>query len=55
MDVEDVDAARDRVVAAGGEITLEKMAIPGVGWLVSAKDPNGLYFGLLQGDEDASG
>lgn len=55
MDVEDVDAARERVVAAGGEITHEKMAIPGVGWLVSAKDPNGLYFALLQGDDDADG
>jgi predicted enzyme related to lactoylglutathione lyase len=51
----DVDAARERVVATGREVTLEKMAIPGVGSLVFARDRNGLYFGVLQGDEDAGG
>ena len=54
MDVDDLDAARERVVAAGGTITLERMAIPGVGWLIYATDPNGLHFGLLQSDQSAS-
>ena len=53
MDVDDLDAARERVVAAGGTITLERMAIPRVGWLIYATDPNGLHFGLLQSDESA--
>jgi hypothetical protein len=53
MDVDDLDAARERVVAAGGRITLERMAIPGVGWLIYATDPNGLHFGLLQSDQSA--
>jgi len=30
------------------------MAIPGVGWLIYATDPNGLYFGLLQSDDSAT-
>ena len=54
MDVEDLDAARERVVAAGGIITMERMAIPGVGWLIYATDPNGLHFGLLQTDQSAT-
>jgi predicted enzyme related to lactoylglutathione lyase len=54
MDVEDFEAARERVVAAGGTITMERMAIPGVGWLIYATDPNGLQFGLLQSDESAT-
>ena len=54
MDVEDLDAARERVVAAGGIITMERMAIPGVGWLIYATDPNGRHFGLLQTDQSAT-
>jgi len=53
VEVDDLDAARERVVAAGGRITLERMAIPGVGWLIYATDPNGLHFGLLQSDQSA--
>lgn len=53
MDVDDLDAARERVIAAGGTITLERMAIPGVGWLIYATDPNGVHFGLLQSDDSA--
>jgi len=41
-DADNLDAAPERVVAAGGTITLERMAIPGVGWLIYANDPNGL-------------
>jgi len=54
MDVDDLDAARARVVDAGGIVTMERMAIPGVGWLIYATDPNGLYFGLLQSDDSAT-
>jgi len=53
VEVDDLDAARERVVAAGGRITLERMAIPGVGWLIYATDPNGLHIGLLQSDQSA--
>jgi predicted enzyme related to lactoylglutathione lyase len=54
MDVDDLDAASERVVAAGGAITLERTAIPGVGWLIYATDPNGLSFGLLESDSSAT-
>jgi hypothetical protein len=54
MDVGDLATARERVVAAGGTITMERMAIPGVGWLIYATDPNGLHFGVLQADESAT-
>lgn len=54
MDVEDVDAARERVVAAGGTITAERMTIPGIGWVVMAADPSGVHFGMLQADESAT-
>ena len=54
MDVEDLEAARERLVAAGGTITIERATIPGVGWLIYATDPNGLRFGSLQSDESAA-
>ena len=41
-------------VAAGGIVTMDRMAIPGVGWLIYATDPNGLHFGLRQADESAT-
>lgn len=53
MNVDDLDAARERVVAAGGEIEAERMAIPGVGSLIMASDPNGVRFGLLEEEGSA--
>ena len=53
MEIEDVDAFCDRVIGAGGEITTERSAIPGVGWFVLATDPNGVHFGMLQADDTA--
>lgn len=46
--VADVDAYVDKVKAAGGSIALDKMQVPGVGWLVYVKDPEGNLFGMLQ-------
>ena len=39
--VDDVDAVRDRVVAAGGQILMEKTTIPQVGQLLAFADPGG--------------
>lgn len=50
-EVADVDAFGQRVIAARGEVTAERSAIPGVGWFVMARDPNGAYFGMLQADD----
>ena len=48
--VENVDTYIDKVKTAGGSIALNKMQVPGVGWLVYVKDPEGNIFGMLQPD-----
>ncbi len=54
LDVPDLDAAVARVEAAGGKITVPKMAVPGVGWLVYANDTEGNTFGMMQNDPSAA-
>ena len=39
--VDDLDAARERIVAAGGSIVMERATIPGVGRLIAFIDPGG--------------
>ncbi len=39
--VEDVDLARERIVAAGGKILMEKFTITNVGHLIAFEDPGG--------------
>jgi predicted enzyme related to lactoylglutathione lyase len=51
--VEDIDEAIDRVKANGGEIVLEKDAIPGVGYQAYIKDNMGIIIGLHQEDPNA--
>jgi predicted enzyme related to lactoylglutathione lyase len=51
--VSSVDDYVARVKEAGGEVAMEKMAIPGVGWLAYCKDPEGSLFGLHQMDPSA--
>ncbi len=48
ISVADLDAQMDKVKAAGGSIALDKMEVPGIGWLAYAKDPEGNLFGMLQ-------
>ena len=48
--VENVDAYIEKVKAGGGSVALDKMQVPGVGWLVYVKDPEGNIFGMLQPD-----
>lgn len=48
IDVPDIDLAVEAVRANGGTIMREKIEMPGVGWFVSAKDPEGNRFGLMQ-------
>lgn len=54
LDVPSVDDWSAKVTAAGGQIVLPKMAIPGVGWLAYCKDPEGNTFGIMQADESAA-
>ncbi len=52
--VEDVQAHADRIVAAGGEIILPKVPVPGFGWLAQFKDPEGNILALWQSDRSAA-
>jgi hypothetical protein len=51
--VEDIDEVVAKVKANGGEIVLEKDAIPGVGYQAYIKDNMGIIVGLHQEDSKA--
>jgi predicted enzyme related to lactoylglutathione lyase len=53
IDVPSVDEYLAKIEASGGTIALPKMAIPGIGWLAYAKDPEGSIFGIMQADSSA--
>lgn len=53
VDVEDIDASVARA-AAGGVLRVPKMAVPGIGWLAYASDPDGNIFGMMQADTSAA-
>jgi uncharacterized protein len=53
LGVESVDDLLTKALAAGATIALPKMAIPGVGYQVYIKDPDGNILGLHQPDKDA--
>jgi len=53
VDVASVDDYSKRVVELGGTIALPKMAVPTVGWLAYAKDPDGNLFGMITMDANA--
>lgn len=54
IDVADLDAAVDKVVASGGTITNPRHAVPGIGWLAYATDTEGNPFGMMQDDGSAA-
>jgi predicted enzyme related to lactoylglutathione lyase len=53
VEVASVEEHVQAVEASGGVIVVPKMAIPGVGWLVYAKDTEGNIFGATQFDPAA--
>ncbi len=53
MDVDNLDSYIEKVKSAGGTMALEKMPIPGMGWLAYCKDPEGTIFGIMQSDPTA--
>ena len=48
ISVDNLDKYIDKVIAAGGTMALDKMDVPGVGWLAYCKDLEENIFGLLQ-------
>ena len=53
IDVPSVDEFTEKIPSHGGTIVVPKMPIPGVGWLVYAKDTEGNIFGVTQSDPNA--
>jgi len=47
INVEAIDAAAERVIAAGGRMIVGPMPVPGDRWMSQALDPQGAMFGLL--------
>jgi hypothetical protein len=45
--VPEINAAKDRVEAAGGTVRMGPMEVPGGEWVLSADDPEGVPFGLV--------
>jgi uncharacterized protein len=54
IEVDDIDAAIEKVLAHGGEIVLPKDAIPGIGYQAYFTDNTGILLGLHQADPGAS-
>jgi len=54
MGVESVDKAVETIKSAGGNIILEKMAVPGMGWVAYATDTEGNQFGVFEMDANAA-
>jgi predicted enzyme related to lactoylglutathione lyase len=54
VDVPSAKAALDRALELGGILAVPVMAVPGIGWLCYAKDPDGNIFGMMQNDPAAA-
>lgn len=53
VDVESIEETTRNVTLNGGKIVVPKASIPGVGWFVHCKDPEGNIFTVMQADESA--
>ena len=51
--VANLDDVLARVVASGGSILEQRIAIPGIGWYATCGEPGGLKFGLIEADPSA--
>lgn len=53
IEVESIEDATRKIVAAGGKVVRPKMTIPGIGYHAYCADPTGLIFGLMKPDPSA--
>jgi predicted enzyme related to lactoylglutathione lyase len=53
MQVEDFDGTAKAILKNGGQVALEKFAVPGTCWQGYFLDPEGNTFGVFQVDENA--
>lgn len=54
MEVADYDGTEQRILAAGGQVALPKMALKGMAWQGYYLDTEGNTFGIHQPDPDAA-
>ena len=54
MGVEDYDATERKILDAGGQVALPKMALTGMAWQGYYLDPEGNTFGIHQPDPEAT-
>ena len=53
IDVRDIGVTEQAVAAGGGQQVLDRMTIPGVGYVSYFKDTEGNVFGTIQNDPQA--
>ena len=53
IDVPNLDEFQKKALAAGAQVALPKMPVPGIGWLAYFKDTEANIFGMIQSDPNA--
>ncbi len=53
IEVQSIDETLERIRRSGGQVTVPKGPIPGVGWIAYCSDTESNVFGVLQPDENA--
>jgi predicted enzyme related to lactoylglutathione lyase len=53
VQVDDLDTTVKEAIAAGGDVRLPRMPVPGIGWLAYVGDTEGNILGLMQPDPTA--
>jgi len=51
--VANLDESVDKVLKFGGNVTIPRMAVQGIGWWANCKDTEGNLFGMMQEDPNA--
>jgi hypothetical protein len=54
IDVPSVDEFVAKVTAAGGQVAMAKMPIPGMGYIAYCVDTEGVVFGIMENDPSAT-
>ena len=53
LGVANLDESVDKVLKSGGNVTIPRMAVQGIGWWANCKDTEGNLFGMMQEDANA--
>ena len=47
FNVDNIDAAAERVTTNGGQVLMGPIEVPGGGWIIQGRDPQGAAFSLF--------